>query len=55
MIALFLDIEKAYDKTWRWGVLKKLENIGLMGHIAKFIEKFLTNRKITVLIGNIKS
>ena len=54
-VAVFLDIKKAFDTVWHQGLLSKLKNIGLKGNLAKFIQQFLTNRKISVQIANTKS
>ena len=52
LLAIFLDIEKAYDTTWRYGILKKIYNWGLKGRLPKFITSFLRNRQFRVRIGN---
>ena len=31
-VSIFFDLEKAYDTTWKYGILKELHNIGLKGH-----------------------
>ena len=50
-IAVLFDLKKAYDTTWRHGVLKKLHEYGLRGNLPKFICDFLTNRTIRVRVG----
>ena len=55
LLAVFIDLEKAYDMVWRRLVLKILLDLGLKGHLPKFIENFLKNRKIRVRIGDILS
>ena len=40
-IAVFFDIEKAFDTTWRYGILKDLHATGLRGHLPLFIQNFL--------------
>ena len=55
LVAIFIDLEKAYDMVWRRLVLKILNDIGLTGHLPRFIENFLTNRKIKVKIGDFLS
>ena len=52
LISIFFDIEKAYDTTWRYGILKDLHNLGLRGRLPKFIEKFLQNRNFKVRLNN---
>lgn len=51
-IAIFFDVEKAYDTAWRHGILTKLWEYRLRGHLPTFIANFLTNRQIKVRIGN---
>ena len=36
VVAIFFDLEKAYDTTWRYGILKDLHDIGLEGHLSSF-------------------
>lgn len=54
-IAVFFDLEKAYDTTWRYNILKTLFNWGIRGHLGYFILNFLTNRRFRVRIGNVLS
>ena len=51
-VAVFFDINKAYDTAWRYGVLRKLYDYGLRGSLPIFIKNFLTDRRITTRIGN---
>lgn len=45
LIAIFFDLEKAYDTTWRYNILKTLtEDYKIDGNIMYFIKNFLTNR-----------
>lgn len=46
---LFLDIEKAYDKTWRYLIKENLAKAGIGGHMAKFCENFLQERRFRTL------
>ena len=55
MIAVFLDIEKAYDMLWRYSIAQAMAKLGLVGHLPKFIMNFLNNRSIRVRIGDILS
>ena len=50
-IAVFFDLKKAYDTTWKHGILQKLHNYGLRGHLPIFITFFLECRKIQVRVG----
>jgi hypothetical protein len=47
-----LDIAKAYDTTWRPGILKKLQNILCNGNMLNFIKDFLSDRTFQVKINN---
>ena len=51
-LAVFLDIQKAFDMLWRKGIIIKLQNMGICGRIIKWIDNFLTNRKIQVKINS---
>ena len=51
-IGVFFDLEKAYDTTWRFGILKKIHNIGIKGNMINFIRSFLSERYIKVRVGN---
>ena len=52
IVAVFFDLEKAYDTTWRYGILKELNNFGLKGRLPNFIKNFLEDRTIQVRIGS---
>ena len=45
------NIEKAYDTTWKYGILKDMHRIGLRGRLSQFIAQFLQNRTFQVKIG----
>ena len=51
VVAIFFDLEKAYDMTWKYGILRDLYNIGLRGRLPFFIQRFLSNRHFKVRIG----
>ncbi|GBN38317.1 putative RNA-directed DNA polymerase from transposon X-element [Araneus ventricosus] len=55
LVSIFFDIEKAYDRTWRHGILKDLSDIGLKGNLPLFIKNFLKTRIFQIRIGNILS
>ncbi|GBN69869.1 putative RNA-directed DNA polymerase from transposon BS [Araneus ventricosus] len=50
LVAIFFDIEKAYDRTWRYGILKDLYDLGLKGNLPIFIKNFLQLRKFRVKV-----
>ena len=48
MVGVFLDIQKAYDRTWKHGILMKLHAYGLRGNLPVFIQNFLADRTFSV-------
>lgn len=53
--AVFFDLKKAYDKLWRYSILKQLNLWNIGGKVFNFIKDFLCNRKFRVLVGNVES
>ena len=51
-IGVFFDLEKAYDRTWRYGIIKELHKMGIQGKMLRFIDSFLSDRYIKVRVGN---
>lgn len=45
MLAVFLDLTKAFDKVWHKGLLFKLSKIGIHGKLFDLLESYLSNRK----------
>ena len=52
VVSIFFDLEKAYDTTWKYGILCDLSQMGLRGHLPIFIQNFLSNRKFKVRLGS---
>ena len=52
LIAVFFDLEKAYDTTWRFGIMKDQHSMGLRGRLPKFIKNFLSDKKFWVQAGS---
>ena len=52
VVAVFFDLEKAYDTTWRYGILKDIHKLGLRGRLPTFIENFLADRTMQVRVGS---
>ena len=50
LIAVFFDLEKAYDCTWRHHILKTVEEIGIKGHLSRYIQNFLSSRTFKVKV-----
>ncbi|GFX14448.1 probable RNA-directed DNA polymerase from transposon X-element [Trichonephila clavipes] len=55
LVSLFFDIEKAYNRTWRYGILHNMYNFGLRGNLPIFIFNFLAVRYFNVRIGHSSS
>ncbi|MEN8173077.1 MAG: reverse transcriptase domain-containing protein [Chloroflexota bacterium] len=51
MAAVFFDLEKAYDTTWKYGILSDLAEMGLRGRLPIFIREFLEKRIFQVKVG----
>ena len=52
VVAVFFDLEKAYDTTWRYGIMKDIHKLGLRGRLPTFIESFLADRTMQVRVGS---
>lgn len=55
VIAVFLDVEKAFDTVWIKGLVFKLAKYGIEGNMLRYIENYLTARTFQVRIGNTTS
>ena len=51
LTAVFFDLEKAYDTTWKYGIMRDLSDFGLKGRLPHFIDNFLSNRNFKVRVG----
>ena len=52
LLLCFLIWKKAYDTTWRYGILKDIHKLGLRGRLPTFIENFLADRAMQVRVGS---
>ena len=52
VVAVFFDLEKAYDTTWRYGILKDIHKLGLRGRLPTFIENFLADCAMQVRVSS---
>ena len=52
MVAVFFDLEKAFDTTWKHGILRDLHGMGLRGNLPEFIKNFLEHRSFQVKVGS---
>ena len=50
-VGLFFDLEKAYETTWQYGIIRDLRRIGLRGRLPVFVSEYLRDRRIRVRIG----
>ena len=51
LVAIFFDLEKAFDTTWRHGILKIIHEQNIRGPMAKFIQNYLERRRFVCSIG----
>ena len=51
-IAVFFDLEKAYDTTWRVGILIQLVDWGIVGNMFNCLKDFLSERFLKVRVGS---
>ena len=54
VIALFVDMEKAFDSVWKRGLIVKLSNLNIKGKVLHLIDNFLTSRMVTLNVNNHK-
>ena len=51
VVAVFFDLAKAYDTTWKHGILKDLHKMGFRGNLPIFIQNFLSERTFSILLN----
>ena len=49
--AIFIDIEKAFDKVWHIGLIYKLKNYQFPKYLVKWIENYLSSREFRVRVN----
>ena len=52
LMAVFFDLEKAYDTTWKYGIMRDLHDLGLRGRLPMFIKNILFERTFRVCMGS---
>ena len=52
LVVVFFDLEKAYDTTWKYGIMNDLHEIGLKGRLPTFVRNFLSKRAFNVRVGS---
>ena len=55
LVAVFFDLQKAYDTTWKNGFLQDLQRMGLWGNLPIFLAIFLSDRNFQIHLGTILS
>jgi ribonuclease HI len=50
MLAAFIDLQKAFDKVWKDGLLVKLRRTGIGGNMFRWTKSYLHNRRARVLV-----
>ena len=50
--AIFFDLEKAYDTTWKHGILSELYDLDFRDHLPTFVDGFLSHRLLKVRAGS---
>ena len=51
LFTIFFDLEKAYDRVWRYGICQLMRRYGLKRHLPAFLQNFLQDRSLVVRIG----
>ena len=51
-VGVFVDLQQAYDRIWRKGLLYKMQECGIHGNLYTWIKNFLTDRLIQTKVGN---
>jgi len=51
-VGVFFDLQKAYESTWKFGIMRDLHNAGLRGRLPVFIESFLKTIQFHVRLGS---
>ena len=49
-LAVFIDLQKAFDKVWKDGLLVKLLRCGISGNMYRWTKSYLHNRRARVLV-----
>ena len=51
-VAIFFDVQKAYDTTWKHLILKKIKEVNIKGKLPTFIQNFMNNRTFQIRMDN---
>lgn len=55
VVTSFMDIEQAFDRVWKRGLIHKVKKIGTPDYLSMIIESFLDERRFSVLINGVES
>ena len=55
LVAVFFDLQKAYNTTWKYGILNDLHGMRLRGNLPIFIGNFLSGRTFQIHLSTILS
>ena len=50
-VGLFLDLEKAYETTWQYGIIRYFDGTGLRGRLPVFVSEYIREQRIRVRFG----
>ena len=51
VVSIFFNLEKAYETTWKYGIMKDLHDMDHRGRLPLIIPNFLSERKFRVIVG----
>ena len=54
VVALFADMEKAFDSVWKAGLIVKLHKLGIKGKVLQLIDNFLITRTVRLIVNGTK-
>lgn len=55
IVTIFFNLEKTYETTWKYGIMKDFHNLRLRSRLSTFIHNFITNRNFHVLVSYCKN
>ena len=50
VLTVFIDLQKAFDKVWKDGLMNKLLRCGIKGNMVRWIKSYLHNRRARVFV-----
>ena len=51
-VGVFVDLQQAYDRVWRKGLLYKMQECAIHGHLYDWIKNYLNDRLIQTKVGH---